>query len=374
MSEQKLKIMVVDDIEDNRELLLDIFEEIYDVTCYGSGQECLDATPVDKPDLILLDINMPEMDGYEVCQRLKAEPETALIPIVFVSALIQAEERLKGFEVGAEDYVTKPYIDDDIIDVVTRVLEHAVQLRAFEKKNLDAVNTAFQAMSSGAELGTIIRYLQDSYTYGSEKSLADGLSDALASFGLKCCINIRTTYKNEYFFCAAGSIESKVFDRFHTGDRVLDFGCRTLVNSPNVSLLIKNMPVDNPATYGRLKDHLVVLVNGSEARVKVLESEGRLLEERQTGIQSVLLRSHEELKDIHALIDEQQDVVDKVVSTLKDKVEQLIFNLGLAEYQEQAIMDSLDEGIQGIQSLSELSGRVESSFSSFIEALDKLVE
>jgi phosphoserine phosphatase RsbU/P len=75
-----------------------------------SGAKALEhAGAADKPDLILLDVTMPDMDGYEVCTRLKADPETASIPVVFLTARTEAEDEAKGFELGAVDYIHKPF-------------------------------------------------------------------------------------------------------------------------------------------------------------------------------------------------------------------------------------------------------------------------
>lgn len=367
------KLFIVDDNKDNRDLLEDIFEEEYDVTCLSNAPDLLELAAKEPPDIVLLDVNMPEMDGYEACRKLKSKPETALIPVVFVTALASPEQRLEGYEAGAEDYVTKPFVDEIIMEIVHKVLDRKKQMVDFEKQNKEAMNTAFQAMASSAELGQIIQFLQSSFSYKSSKALAHGLLEITQQFALNCCVNVRSGYQDEYYGCDHNSIEAKVFQRFRDGDRVLDFGARTLVNGANISLLVKNMPLDKPDVYGRIKDHLIVLISGSEACVRSLEVESQLEEERQSGIQAVILKSHEELGAIRQLINEQEGTTRKVVSLLTNNIENLIFSLGLEEDQEKAIMDILDKGAQEIQSLSELTSRVETSFNQFIKDLDQLV-
>ncbi|MFT7560841.1 MAG: CheY-like chemotaxis protein [Flavobacteriales bacterium] len=318
MNKARQKLMIVDDNTDNRELLEDIFEDDYDIVCAEDGMTCLELTPETKPDLILLDINMPKMDGYEVCRRLKGQPETALIPIVFVTALATTEQRLNGYEAGAEDYVTKPFVDEIIIEIVHKVLERSTQMSQFAEKNKEAMSTAYQAMASSAELGQIIQFLQASYSYKSEETLAKGLGEITRAFGLNACVNIRCGHRDGFFACEAGSIESKVFERFREGDRILDFGARSLVNGTNISLLIKNMPLDNPELYGRIKDHLIVLISGSEACVKSLEIEHQLEEGRRAGIQSVVERSHDELNKIGSMICQQDDATRQVIESLRN--------------------------------------------------------
>jgi putative two-component system response regulator len=110
MSEMiKQTILVVDDNPDNIDVLTGILKPFYKIKAAVLGQVALKISrSKQKPDLILLDIMMPEMDGYEVCQRLKADPLTRNIPIIFVTAKTEVADEQKGFELGAVDYITKP--------------------------------------------------------------------------------------------------------------------------------------------------------------------------------------------------------------------------------------------------------------------------
>lgn len=101
-------ILVVDDTPANIRILGNILVEDYEVKIATSGAQAIDIVSHDKPDLILLDIMMPEMDGYEVCRRLQADRHTRNVPIIFVTAKDDASDEAKGFEMGAVDYITKP--------------------------------------------------------------------------------------------------------------------------------------------------------------------------------------------------------------------------------------------------------------------------
>jgi two-component system sensor histidine kinase/response regulator len=103
-------ILVVDDNEMNVELLSNMLERYhYRVVTSLSGQESLRLVKDENPEIILLDINMPQMSGYEVCRRLKAEPETADIPVIFISALDDTDNIVQGFDAGGVDYILKPF-------------------------------------------------------------------------------------------------------------------------------------------------------------------------------------------------------------------------------------------------------------------------
>lgn len=104
----KAKLLVVDDEPTNLRVLKQVLQDQYRLMFARSGQEALELVQRDTPQLILLDIMMPGMTGYEVCRLLKADPRTASIPVIFVTALQDELDETTGFEVGAVDYITKP--------------------------------------------------------------------------------------------------------------------------------------------------------------------------------------------------------------------------------------------------------------------------
>jgi len=120
--EQQAVVLIVDDTATNLGILAACLEENYQLKTAKNGAECLKIVAEEPiPDLILLDIEMPGMNGYEVCQHLKDDPHTASIPIIFVTGKITEEHEEKGFELGAVDYIVKP-IRPNI--VATRVRTH----------------------------------------------------------------------------------------------------------------------------------------------------------------------------------------------------------------------------------------------------------
>jgi len=106
---EKQTILAVDDTPENLQLIHGLLKDDYRLRIANRGDAALKiAATLPVPDLILLDIMMPEMDGYEVCKRLKADHITAEIPVIFLTAKVEIEDEEKGFEVGAVDYITKP--------------------------------------------------------------------------------------------------------------------------------------------------------------------------------------------------------------------------------------------------------------------------
>lgn len=105
----KQRVLIVDDAPENIAVLVETLRDEYELSVAVDGMTALEiAAREPRPDILLLDIMMPGMDGYEVCKRLKADPTTADIPVIFVTAMNEVEDEAKGLEVGAIDYITKP--------------------------------------------------------------------------------------------------------------------------------------------------------------------------------------------------------------------------------------------------------------------------
>ena len=126
----KPDLLIVDDRADNLHFLSQLLRDRYRVRVTISGEMALQAAWAKPPDLILLDILMPQMDGYEVCKRLKQDPRTRDVPVLFLSALAQGEDKVRGFQVGGADYITKPFQTEEVI---TRI-EHQLTIRTLQLK------------------------------------------------------------------------------------------------------------------------------------------------------------------------------------------------------------------------------------------------
>ncbi|HBW57140.1 MAG TPA: diguanylate cyclase response regulator, partial [Oscillatoriales bacterium UBA8482] len=112
----KINILIVDDTPDNLRLLTKILQsQGYIVRKSLNGRMALQGIYRDPPNLILLDINMPEMNGYEICQKLKESETTAQIPVIFISALERIEDKLRAFDLGGVDYITKPFQEQEVL-------------------------------------------------------------------------------------------------------------------------------------------------------------------------------------------------------------------------------------------------------------------
>lgn len=131
----KKKLLIVDDVPENLTVLYKLLRDEYEVIGANSGQEAIKLVPIHNPDLILLDIMMPEMNGYEVCRIIKEQDAFKQTPIIFVSALIEEADEAKGFDLGAVDYITKPFKPSILKHRISTHLELKFQKDELAQKN-----------------------------------------------------------------------------------------------------------------------------------------------------------------------------------------------------------------------------------------------
>ncbi|BAY38806.1 sensor histidine kinase [Nostoc sp. NIES-2111] len=200
-------ILLVDDTPDNLRLLSKILEvQGYIVRKSLNGKMALQAAVREPPDLILLDINMPEMNGYELCQQLKLEKITKNIPIIFISAIDDIKDKIKAFEIGGQDYITKPFQE---LEVIARIrnqlliqeqqyqLEQEIQERLHAEKQIKLLNQDLekrvqlrtqqlqQSLDFEATLKRITDKVRD--TLNQHQILQSAVQELALALQLKCC-------------------------------------------------------------------------------------------------------------------------------------------------------------------------------------------
>ncbi|MCS7073388.1 MAG: response regulator [Bacteroidia bacterium] len=174
------KILIVDDNPLNIKVLSNTLTEYqqYDVLTANTGERAILIAERALPQLILLDINMPGIDGYETCRRLKQNAKTSSIPIIFLSALDDTESKVKGFQVGGIDYITKPFQKEEVISRVQAQLRIFELTTHLEKKNHELTEYAEELKATMNQLEETNRLLLDSINYAQriQSSIIPGLT------------------------------------------------------------------------------------------------------------------------------------------------------------------------------------------------------
>lgn len=117
-------ILIVEDIELNRDLLAQLLEDRYRLVFAGNGVSALERAATEKPDLVLMDLSLPRMDGWEATRRLKADPTLAHIPVIALTAHAMADDEARARAAGCDDFLTKPVEEDALFDKLANYLGH----------------------------------------------------------------------------------------------------------------------------------------------------------------------------------------------------------------------------------------------------------
>ncbi len=165
-------VLVVDDTESNIDILVAALGGEYDISVAIDGESALETVNTYPPDLILLDIMMPGIDGYEVCRRIKSEPKTADIPIIFITAMSEIQNKTQGLELGAVDYITKPF---ETMEVKARVKTHLSLMLA--NKKLQQLSSHLSKYVSSEVIQSIMDGKTEAIIKSSRKMLSVFFSD-----------------------------------------------------------------------------------------------------------------------------------------------------------------------------------------------------
>jgi CheY-like chemotaxis protein len=359
--------MIVDDAPDNLLLLEMILEDSFDIIQADSGQACLDLIVESVPDLLLLDVNMPGLNGYDVCTKLRTDPKTQVLPIIFVSAMVNTEERLAGFEAGGDEYINKPVDAGLLLEKIDFQLARQIERNSGQQDASEAMEVAMQAMTSSSELGELISFVTKAQSAATLDEIGQMMVEVCRVFGLTACVHI-VAETPAYFGCDAESIEATVLQRSLSSDeRIINLGIRTIVKSEQLSLLVKNMPVNDENKYGRFKDHLAVLISIADGRILTIKSQLSLSSQRKTMLGTVIQHTEKKIKEVNTKITDYDDYSRKVMMDMVSKLEVTLFSLGLDEDQEDKLMklvygtsDELEKSKEATKNLQkELGGVLE---------------
>ncbi|MBF0266457.1 MAG: response regulator [Gammaproteobacteria bacterium] len=353
----KKKILVVDDEPTNIRVIGDILSPNYQVKAANSGENALKILESNLDvSLILLDIMMPEMDGYEVCRIIKNSDDTKQIPVIIVSALTSIEEQMQGFEVGAEDYLAKPVNPEILLAKIENAMENVKRMQELDF----AQNTAMTALQSLNEMGKISQYFCSLLKTKSVDKIVKILMNLIQSYSLSAVLRISLNSENIVHSSTHDidrPIELSLLDNLVNKGDIYSFKTATVFNQSIISLLVTNMPVENEEFYGRLKDNFHLLVAGTNAAIEEIINEKKLLADfRKEKDQSLKLTEIiESFDSVLEKIKEQQsnymEATKVVVSDLVKEMEDAFIYLALSEHQEEDLLARVNKAFEQIKKL-----------------------
>ena len=363
----KYSVLVVDDESMTFDLVEDALANDYELKYADSGESGLKELRSVRPDVMLLDVEMPGIGGLDVCRQIKADDGLKDIAVMFVSAADSLEDRLKGYEAGGDDYIVKPFYGEELQTKLKVAVEKIEQAKSLQNDASAAFQTAMTAMTSSGELGRVLQFLRHSFTCKSYEEVANRVLETVGEYGISSILQIRGQF-GSLFLGDKGSVttlEEELLERMEHQDRIFDFGLRTSFNYPKISLLIKNMPVDNPEIYGRIKDNVALLVEGADARIGALDESLMLTQQREV-LKKMMERSEDVLISFKMQYGENKEKNMQVMDGLSGKIEKLFMYLGLTEEQEESLLTTIQESVKESLSLYEEGFEIESQLEAFV--------
>ena len=265
-------LYIVDDVEAGRRVLESAFGQDYHVESFESGAACLARVEKSPPDLFLLDVDMPEMDGYTLCRHLKNQANTREVPVIFISGLDDLESRLAGYDVGGDDYIVKPYklaLLKQKVEVLRRVGEgkKALKNRLEESDILTSL-----VMSNLDEYAVLIKFLRSLNSCEQYSDLTEAILAMISSYQLKGAVQFRLPESDLTINIDgdAAPLEASILRQISTQESIVSFKSRTAFNFGRVTLLVNNMPLADPEMCGRLRDHLAIAAETLESKVTAM--------------------------------------------------------------------------------------------------------
>ncbi|MCL1063536.1 response regulator [Shewanella benthica] len=364
-----VNILIVDDTADCRLMLSAMLEDNYCVAEVASGDMCLIEVAKAMPDLILLDVDMPGISGYEVCVQLRKQYLSECLPIIFVSGLDSYEERLAGYEAGADDYIVKPVEPEILFAKVANCLEQRQKMTAAKTNATEAVGIAMEAMTVSSELGQVVQFIKDVQSIKCAEEVGHAMINILSSFGMSSVARVDTG-SVAYIGCDEGSIEAEVLSRFVVHhERILSVGIRTVIRDPHIVLLIKDMPLDDEKRCGRFRDHLAVLMDIADAQLANIKTRNLMLEQRQQIFTQVISVAEEQIKRTTVRLFEHDKNSQGIMHGMVSELEGMLFGLGLEEDQEKKLMALADQTSLQLQETQGQTQVVSSELGAILESL-----
>ncbi len=367
----KTHIAVVDDNPPQRMILSRLLESNYRVSTFDNGEKFLASE--EAFDAVLLDIEMPGLNGYETCRKLRARTEGKEIPVIFVSAHDTAPERVEAYEAGGDDFVTKPITASELRYKLKGAIEHRLRVQDLAALSSNAQQVAFTAMISMGDLGVVIDFLRNSYNNRSYESIAQKLINAISAWGLLGIVQVRG--RNGHLDrSSAGDIsplQASVLETMRGMGRIFELGSRAIVNYKHVSLLIQNLPTDDPDKVGRLRDHLAVLAEGADMRVAALDA----VDERnlqKNGITGALAELRNALQRIGEQNRGNRANGQNLMLESLENLSRTLPTLGLTDSQVGYVDDLLKETQDETKQYFDQAQSIESEFSEVLSQLERL--
>ncbi len=365
-------IFAVDDDPVMNTLLNAVLGKQYTIEIFNSAEACLERLAVRTPNMFLLDVSLPGMDGYSLCRQLRENEATRTIPVTFVSGHESEEDRVTGYEAGGDDFVVKPFSTDELlrkVAVARRLLNTQSSLQA---RSREAEKLAGTVLSSIGESTIQIQMLRNLCRCSQATEVAEAVFEHVFSLGLKSVVQVRIgDFRHTLSFEGVDRpLEVSVMGHVRDMGQIFEFRKRAVFNYPKISLMVNDMPLDDPSACEKLRERLAITIEAADLRLSSLEaaSAGLL---HKNDILDTLERIHDA---IQSLVERQKQArldATGVIYRMQEDFVRSFARLGLSGDQEVFISNLVNDSVKSLTDLCAEDEHSQAIIKPLLEGLQK---
>ena len=341
---QLFKVFAVDDDP----VVLGVMQAILEPDCqlqlYPSAEDCLQQLQSEKPDLFLLDVNLPAMNGFALCRAIRSDAALKNTPVIFVSGCDTIEERIKGYDAGGQDFIVKPFEPEELLRKLLVAQTTVRGQRSLAEQIADAEMLSSLVMASMDETGILLQFMSKLIALESAAEIAAELLELLRRYGLEGVVQTRVGSAAQTQ-SAAGSnlpLEVSVIEHLRNHGRVFEFRRRSVHNFDRVTLMVNNLPLENADFCGRRRDNLAVAAQGADSRLKALQAE-EASRRAQAGIIAALESVGDTIMELREAQQDQSAISSQLIVNFQETLLNAFVGMGLTENQEQSLQDMVGD-------------------------------
>lgn len=367
-------VFIVDDDKTIRLLLESMLANLYDVEVFDSAESCLKRLADRIPDLLLLDVGLPGMNGYELCRAATAMPECKDLHVVFLSGHDNPDDIMNGYDAGGQDYIVKPF---DVVSL-SRKIENILRIGQHKKSLNDQVSASDElvtlVLANLDEYAILIKFLRSLNECSSYSEIIESVLRSLDAFHLDGAVQIRMR-NLERTISRAGEnwpLEIAVINHIRTLDRIFEFRNRCSYNFDHITILVTNMPIENSDLCGRIRDHLAIAAESADAKLMALQS----FEDNATmreDIRSILLEVGATVSAYGKRYDAARFEGAMYTTRFLDDLLASFAHLGMGSHQEDELMEMVKERTSRLIDLYDIAGETQEQFGALGKKLEAIL-
>lgn len=339
-------IFVVEDEEIIRCVLEKSLGERHRVYSFATAEECLARIAGEgqdvavQPDLFLFDVGLPGMDGFALCQHLKAQPGLEQVPVIFLSGLVEIDARIRGYDVGAHDFIVKPFDVRELkqkVDILLALAESHSQLRN-QLNDSDTLTSLI--LSNLDEYAVLLNYLRSLNSCNHSSGIAALTHTMLREFGLSGVIQLRLP-EGDLTRDGEGNctpLMESVMNHVRTLSRIFEFKKHGVYNFHRITLMVDNMPTQDPELCGRLRDHLAIAIETADERLAGLLATESILNANES-VEEILTVLHGTIAAFTDRAKYAQQAAATVMLEMGNEMSASFAQLGLNLFQEESLLE-----------------------------------